>query len=74
MNVYQIIQQQKKFMEMIFHFSLKHDLFHRRGEKIVPIHFCNYIHRDTFLARFYTFYSKCTIKLFFTRFFFTIAW
>ena len=55
----------KSFMEMIFHFSLKNDLFHRRGQKMVPIHFCNCIHWDKFLTKFHTFCSKCTIEPFF---------
>ena len=54
----------KKFVEMIFHFSLKNDLFHRRGQNMVPIHFCNYIHWDTFLTEFYIFCWKCTIEPF----------
>ena len=64
----------KKFMEMIFHFLLKNDLFHRRGQEMVPIHFCNYIHWDTFHTKFYRFCLKCIIEPFFTRFFCTIAW
>ena len=48
----------KKFVEMIFHFLLKNDLFHRRGQKMVPIHFCNYINWDTFLTNFYNFCSN----------------
>ena len=63
----------KFFVEMIFHFLLTNDLFHRRGQKMVPIHFCNYIHWDTFLTKFYTFCSKCTIEPFFTRFFCNVA-
>ena len=59
----------KIFVEMIFHFLLTNDLFHRRGQKVVPIHVCNYKHWDTFLTKFYTFCSKCAIEPFFTRFF-----
>ena len=40
MNVYQIIQQQqKKFVEIIFHFLLKNDLFREEGRKWFPFIF-----------------------------------
>ena len=55
----------QKLLEMIFHFLLKNDLFNRRGQKMVPIHFYNYIYWDTFLTKFYTFCSHCTIDPFF---------
>ena len=64
MKVYQIIQQ-RNFVEMIFHFSFKNDLFHRRGQKTVPIHFCNYVYTEIqFLLSFILFAQRVQLTHF----------
>ena len=74
MKVYQIIKQNKNYWkrkkqtkQKKFHFLLKNDLFNGRGQKIVPIHFYNYIYWDTFLTKFYTFCLHCAIDLYFHK-------
>ena len=54
----------KFFVEMIFHFLLTNDLFHRRGQKMVPIHFCNYIHQGCNILAYIEIHLLPSFKLF----------
>ena len=43
---------------------LKNDLFHRRGQKMVPIHFCNYMHQGCNILAYIEIHLLPSFKLF----------